>query len=258
MYCFSRICALNSGCQRERGGMTGPRFSLCHKWAKLAAPLPDGISVLPFFRCRAVVLVTLTLSLQACTAIPVAPTDTGVKRTPGSAAAAGEAPAAVAADLPELQLNLPDQSHCNCVPAAAASAEDNTFLEKGYEALLDGEYEDAMQHFQRYRRLESSPRADLEAGIAIAYLRMLPRGPYYDPVVARDSFRALREQNAKKLQVHDYVRLMRLSLLNLLEQQQTTEKFRASNATLKEDLKKREEALKRLRDLTLSQKGAAQ
>jgi predicted nuclease with TOPRIM domain len=46
--------------------------------------------------------------------------------------------------------------------------------------------------------------------------------------------------------------------LNLLELQDKIDTLKAENATLKDDLKKREEALKRLRDLTLGQKAAEQ
>jgi TolA-binding protein len=189
--------------------------------------------------------------LQACAAVPAstAPAPVAVAPEPGSS------PAAADGEVPELKLNLPQHNQCNCVPAPTA---DYTFLEKGYRSLLDGEYEDAMEHFQRYQRLESSPRSDLEAGIAIAYVRMLPRSPFYDPVAARNAFRVLREQNAKELKVHDYTRLMRQSLINLLELQDKIDKLKASNTTLKDDLKKREEALKRLRDLTLNQKAAEQ
>jgi TolA-binding protein len=198
------------------------------------------------------------LLLQACaTAPPAAPTQGSAApaAVAEQAAAGAAAPAAGKVDVPELELNLPQQENCKCVTPTAA---DYTFLEKGYRSLLDGEYKDAMEHFQRYQRLESSPRADLEAGIAIAYVQMLPRSSFYDPVVARSSFRVLREKNAKKLGVHDYTRLMRQSLLNLLELQDKIEELKGNNKTLKEDLKKREEALKRLRELTLSQKGAAQ
>ena len=96
-----------------------------------------------------------------------------------------------------MQLNFPQQDKCDCSPARAK--QDYTFLKKAAGPLLDGEYDDAMESFQRYQRLESSPRADLEAGIAIAYVRMLPRSSFYDPVAARTAFRALREQNAKAL-----------------------------------------------------------
>lgn len=207
---------------------------------------------MPTTRSTAIAPIALALLLQACATAPAVP-PVAAAATPAETAAPIE-PAPGKTEVPELELNLPQAEKCNCtVPPGA----DYTFLEKGYRALLDGEYRDAMEHFQRYQRLESSPRADLEAGIAIAYVQMLPRSSFYDPVVARNSFRALREQNAKKLGVHDYTRLMRQSLLNLLELQKELDELKVDNKTLKEDLKKREEALKRLRDLTLSQKGAA-
>jgi TolA-binding protein len=195
----------------------------------------------------------LALVLQACAAVPATPPVT----TPPAVAvdATVQSPATAEGGVPELTLTLPPHKQCDCSGAPSA---DFTFLEKGYRALLDGEYDDAMQHFQRYQRLESSPRADLEAGIAIAYVMMLPRSPFYDPIAARNSFRVLKDQNAKELKVHDYTRLMRQSLLNLLELQADIDKLRGNNASLKEDLKKREEALKRLRELTLNQKAAEQ
>lgn len=231
-----------------------PRFSLCAKWAKLAPELPPETCALPLARSRVVAFLALASLLQACAAVPAAPPV--ATAAPVAPVTPGEAPAAAAdGAAPELTLNMPQHPQCDCTRAPAA---DYTFLEKGYRALLDGEYDDAMQHFQRYQRLESSPRADLEAGIAIAYVRMLPRSAFYDPVAARNAFKVLREQNAKELKVHDYTRLMRQSLLNLLELQGDIDKLTVKNGMLKEDLKKREEALKRLRDLTLNQKGAEQ
>lgn len=158
-----------------------------------------------------------------------------------------------AGPLPELTLNLPQQ---NCV-CEQDTPDDYTFLEKGFSSLLDGEYIDAVQYFQRYQRLESSPRADWEAGIAIAYVSMLPRSPFYDPDAARKSFLELKKQNAKDLKVHDTTRLMRQSLLNFVILQQHIDDLESSNATLKGDLEKREDALKRLRELTLGQKGGS-
>lgn len=211
---------------------------------------------MPAARSTVFAPIALALLLQACATTPAPPTPAAAAPAAAAEQTAGAvAPDVGKADVPELELNLPQQENCKCVAPAAA---DYTFLEKGYRSLLDGEYRDAMEHFQRYQRLESSPRADLEAGIAIAYVQMLPRSSFYDPVLARSSFRVLREQNAKKLGVHDYTRLMRQSLLNLLELQDKIDELKVNNKTLKEDLKKREEALKRLRDLTLSQKGAGQ
>jgi TolA-binding protein len=230
-------------------------FSRGGKWAKLAQYRSIERRVLPTTSSTAIAPIALALLLQACATAPAAPPAAAASTVAAAEAAEPVAPAPVKAEVPELELNMPQAEKCKCaVPPTA----DYTFLEKGYRSLLDGEYKDAMEHFQRYQRLESSPRADLEAGIAIAYVQMLPRSAFYDPVVARNSFRVLREQNAKKLGVHDYTRLMRQSLLNLLELQKDLDELKDKNKTLNEDLKKREEALKRLRDLTLSQKGAAQ
>ena len=201
-------------------------------------------------RSRVTALLVLAFSLQACAASPAAPP---AAAAPTVVATTPREPPVAAAAVPPLPLNLPELAECDC---SEAPTTDYTFLEQGYRALLDGEYDEAMAHFERYQQLESSPRADLEAGIAIAYVRMLPRSSFYDPVQARNAFRTLREQNAKELGVHDYTRLMRQSLLNLLELQDKLDKLKANNSVLKDDLEKREEALKRLRDLTLGQKAA--
>jgi hypothetical protein len=204
------------------------------------------ISVLPVSRSLAILPLALTLFLQACITSP-AQTDSAAASVAGQNK---ESQAAIEGSVPELELNLPEQSQCDCIVEPVA---DYTFLEKGYRALLDGEYDDAMESFLRYQRLESSPRAQLEAGIAITYVQMLPRSNFYNPQVARSAFSVLRKQKPKALDVHDYTRLMRQSLINLLELQGEIAELKSSNAVLKEDLKKREEALKRLRDLTLSQ-----
>lgn len=199
-----------------------------------------------------VVAAAAVLTLSACVNSGQATPPTSPPQA--SAPVAAEAPV-VDQQVPELNLNLQAAKKCDC--PAAASQEDFTFLEKGYRALLDGEYETAMENFQRYQRLESSPRASLEAGLAIAYLRMLPRGPYYNPELARSSFRLLREQDAKALKIHDYTRLMRQALLNMLKLEAEQQKLEEKNESLQADLKKREEALKRLRELTLGQKAPA-
>lgn len=187
--------------------------------------------------------IVLTLFLQACN---TSPAQTSVSPPP----AATTVEAVQAPEVSDLELNLPQTNACDCPPVEVV---DYTFLEKGYRLLLDGEYADAMEYFLRYQRLESSPRAQLEAGIAITYVQMLPRSSFYNPQVARSSFKVLRKQNAKELKVHDYTRLMRQSLINFVELHDEIGELKASNTTLQENLKKREEALKKLRDLTLNQ-----
>ncbi len=200
----------------------------------------------------AIFAAAVVLTLSACA-------HSGQGTSPSSPPQAG-APLATDAQggdakLPELNLNLAGADQCDC--PVATPQEDFTFLEKGYKELLDGEYEAAMENFQRYQRLEASPRANLEAGLAIAYLRMLPRGPYYNPDLARSSFKLLLEQDAKALKIHDYTRLMRQALLNMLKLEAGQQQLEEKNQSLQADLKKREEALKRLRELTLGQKVSA-
>ena len=206
----------------------------------------------------AVVVASVVLTLAACAsgpAVPSSPPPPARVQENAQEPAAVQAHPAASTAVPQLNLNLPEARQCNC-PVTAPQA-DFTFLEKGYHALLEGEYENAMENFQRYQRLESSARVDLEAGLAIAYLRMLPRGPYYNPELARTSFKVLREQDAKQLKVHDYVRLMRQALLNMLKLQAEEQAQEQKNQALQAELKKREEALKRLRELTLGQKAPA-
>ena len=199
----------------------------------------------------AALIAALALLLQACAVTPDGSSDVAATSRVEAEASAETTPR----EVPELNLNLPSPEQCDYV---IEDTDDYTFLEKGYSELLNGEYIEAVQYFQRYQRTEASPRANLEAGIAIAYVSMLPRSPFYDPEAARYSFTALKEQNAKQLGVHKMTRLMRQSLINLLILQDHVDDLDNLNTTLKEDLKKREEALKRLRALTLGQKEGAQ
>lgn len=157
--------------------------------------------------------------------------------------------------VPELTLNLPRRNDCQC---QAEEARDQTFLERGYSALARGDYIAAVQHFQRYQRLEESPEAQWEAGMAIAYVSMLPSSPFLEPEAARDSLRKLNTQLKPGMQVHETSLLMRDSLEALTVLDRHIADLESNNATLKEDLEKREEALKRLRELTLGQRGARQ
>tara|TARA_R110002110_G_scaffold415560_1_gene650694 strand:- start:29967 stop:30527 length:561 start_codon:yes stop_codon:yes gene_type:complete len=156
-------------------------------------------------------------------------------------------------EVPELTLNLPDAKGCDCGATADA---DYTFLDKGFAALVAGDHIEAVQYFQRYQRLESSPLADWEAGIAIAYDSILTRSPFYDPDAARKSYRSLKKQAPDNAQVHDKVLLMRDSLEAFMALDRQIADLKSDNAILREDVKKREEALKRLRELALGQKAA--
>ena len=162
-----------------------------------------------------------------------------------------EADAIEPEEVPELTLNLPQDEDCNCVVEDPA---DYTFLERGFKALAEGDHIEAVQHFQRYQRLEKSAAAEWEAGIAIAYISTLSASPFYDSMEARKSYRDLRKPYSKELKVHDQTRIMAQSLESFEVSERHIKDLENNNAILKEDLRKREEALKRLRELTLGQK----
>ena len=156
---------------------------------------------------------------------------------------------------PELTLNLPDQKSCSCV-REEETRPDPTFLERGFAALGDGDHVEALKYFQRYQRLESSPQSDWESGIAIAYVSILPRGPFYDPNAARQAFQQLRKVDTDDWELLETSQFMRQVLANFLTTYRYIDDLERENAILKADLEKREEALRRLRELTLGQKGA--
>lgn len=201
-------------------------------------------------------MLTASGLLQACAQAPV---ESGAMEPASSATGAAVASSAQAQrPVPELNLNLPEErKDCRCVAETTEEPRDTTFLERGYSALARGDHIEAVKYFQRYQRLESSPEADWEAGIGIAYVSMLPDSPFFDPEAARKSWRSLSKQ-LDGLKVHENSLLMRDALENFLVLDQHITGLEAENATLEQDLAKREEALKRLRELTLGQRGARQ
>jgi len=154
--------------------------------------------------------------------------------------------------VPELTLNLPDQADCQCVDTPDR---DYTFLERGYTALALREYPDAIEYFKSYQRLEQTPEAQWEAAIAIAFVSMLPESPQYDAEEARKAWRQLTKDYSDDMQVHDQAIVMHDALASFSALDRKVSDLEAENATLREELEKREEALKRLRELTLGQRG---
>lgn len=154
--------------------------------------------------------------------------------------------------VPELILNLPEPGADNC-DCETPPGVDLTFLDKGFKALNEGDHKEAVNYFRRYQRLESSPGVDWEAGIAIAYVKMLPQGPYYNWRAARDSYVRLMRQQPQAIQLHGQIVLMRDALAILVDLHTQIDDLQRETATLSESLEKREEALRRLRELTLGQ-----
>jgi len=201
-----------------------------------------------FFRGAflSVVVVVLVFVLQACTTVQFLPSPDG------DADLVNSVPAA---EVPELELNLDQPQPVECVRDESA---DYTFLEKGFSLLVADEQIEAVRYFQTYQRLEASPRADWEAGIAIAYASILPQSPFYDPQAARRSYNKLVNSQPEGVEVHEKVLFMRDALDSLIALNRQVGSLQRDKAALEGDLRKREDALRRLRELTLGQKGSSQ
>jgi hypothetical protein len=176
-----------------------------------------------------------------------------------AAADAGSLASATATE-PELTLNLNPQE-CACpeqgggtLQPATAGATVPTALERGFSSLAANEYVEAVQFFQRYKRQQKSPTANWESGVGVAYVSMLSNSPLYDADAARKSYRRLKKQLTPVMLPHQQSVLMSQALDSFVVMQRHISDLEDTTATLKKDLKKREEAIKRLRELTLGQK----
>jgi tetratricopeptide (TPR) repeat protein len=160
-----------------------------------------------------------------------------------------EAPPRTPEDV-KLTLNLPEQSaNCTCEELLE---NDRTFLERGMETLADGDYIEAVQYFQRYQRLEKTALAHWEGELAIAYVSILPSSPFFDVDAALVAYTDLqaREPDGQK---HHSIVLMQQALESFVLMERHVQDLERRSTILEEDLEKREQALKRLRELTLGQ-----
>ncbi len=152
----------------------------------------------------------------------------------------------------KITLNLPDQTLAPCVDDQNVGI-DYTYLEKGFSAMVAGDNVEAVNYFRRYQRLESSPGADWEAGIAIAYEKMLPDSPYYNWRAAADAYRRLMRRVPEGIELNQQVLILGGTLAVLVELHDYIDELQNEKDDLSENLEKREEALKRLRELILGQ-----
>lgn len=199
------------------------------------APLPED-PILLVTRFSFLAAGGLALLLQACAAVPPA--------TQESADSEQE-------PVPELTLNLPGQSDAAC--ACDSEAADHNLLDKGFRALESGDHREAVNYFRRYQRLDSSPGVDWEAEIAVTYDKMFPQSPYYNSKAASESYHRLKREQPEGVEVHEKILMMRDALAIFVNLHQKIDDQQDENDVLAEDLEKREEALKRLRELTLGQ-----
>ncbi len=193
-------------------------------------------------------VVPLLVLLQACATAPEVVPPAAVEQPP--VAAKKREP------IGELDLNLPKSGDeaCNCAPQPGI---DRTFLDKGFSRMAAGDYREAVNYFRRYQRLESSPSVNWEAGIAIAYVKMLPQSPYYNWRAAHEAYLRLMREQPTGIALHENIALLRETLAILVDLHLQINDLQSENATLGEDLEKREEALRRLRELMLGQKAVS-
>jgi hypothetical protein len=161
-----------------------------------------------------------------------------------------EAATVTAPEDVELTLNLPEETPgCVCDEVVRS---DRTFLVRGIEELADGAYIEAVQYFQRYQRLETDVLSQWESELAIAYVSMLPNSPFYDVDAARYAYTELQAREPEG-QKHPSIVLMQQALESFVIMDRHVQDLESRAGMLQEDLDKREQALKRLRELTLGQ-----
>lgn len=182
---------------------------------------------------RPVVTILLSLTLIGCVAQPVDDVD--------------DAP--MAQNEQPVSLNLPTDTVAPCAPGDVPAS----LLERGFSALLDGRHVESISLFQDYKKLEGTEVAAWEADIAIAYDSMLSQSPFYDPVAARAAFGRLGTAPPPGRPVHRNSLMMRDALATFAGLLDSVERLESDNAALAADLARREEAIKRLRELTLGQ-----
>lgn len=149
--------------------------------------------------------------------------------------------------VPELNLNLPSEEEACLQP----DPEDRSFIEKAFVALESGDHLEALQYFQRFQRTEQGDVERLEARIGIAYLIFVPASPVHDLQAARSMYRELRNVEMDDSQMHMETVIMRDAMDAFHQLEAQISDLRARNRVLSDNLEKREEALKRLRDLTI-------
>jgi hypothetical protein len=93
--------------------------------------------------------------------------------------------------------------------------------------------------------------------MAVAYVKMLPQSPYYNWRAARESYLRLMREQPAGVALDENIVLLRETLAILVDLHVQINDLQSENAALEENLEKREEALRRLRELMLGQKAVS-
>lgn len=144
-----------------------------------------------------------------------------------------------APDPAELNIPIPEhRTDCDCDVAVAAAPEN--YFDRGVRALAARDYARALVYFQRHRD-SAEDQAVREAEVGMAFVALLDS----------DNGVSIATSGASGIDERAEVMTLALAAIRALEGQLAT--LQHLNDVLSSDLAKREEALKRLRDLTLGQ-----
>lgn len=171
-------------------------------------------------------VIALSVTLFACQSVPELPAEPQTENDPVS----------------QINLNIPDpkaEPETGC-PCPEGVARDENYFDRGVRALAARDYERAGVYFERHRQ-EGGPQAQREADVGLAFVTLLDK--------------ALEGTDAafQGAGVDERAEVMILALAAVQVLEGRLDALDAINKALTEDLGKREEALKRLRDLTLGQ-----
>ena len=182
-------------------------------------------------------VLALSAGLAACTPLDQAGSPAGERAAAGSP--------------PELTLNLPRSQAGDCECPGAAGARNTTLFDRGLVALAAGHVEEATEHFRRYRRLETTAIAQWEADVALTWASVLADRRSLDRAALAAGLQRLQPPPAGDTRPHATAHLMHAALQALAAMHGQLADLEQRNANLEDDLEKREEAIKRLRELTL-------
>ena len=139
----------------------------------------------------------------------------------------------------QVTLNIPEpQSLSNCDCEALVDVNENYF-DRGVRALAARDYDQASDYFQRHRK-EGSEEAQREADVGIAFVTLMS-----------EAVSSSGTSDSSGVDERAEVMILALAAVQTLEGR--IQALDTLNKGLSKDLEKREEALKRLRDLTLGQ-----
>lgn len=160
----------------------------------------------------------------------------GVLTLSGCAATPSNTPSE---DAQAVALNLPTPAqmlNCDCESQALVN---ENYFDRGVRALAARDYSAAADYFHRHKTLETA-QAAREADLGLAFVTLLSKSNDADAMPAAEGV----DERAE-------VMILALAAVRTLEGQ--LDALEALNQALTKDLEKREDALKRLRDLTLGQ-----